>query len=813
MFEVVGSIDPPALPLWAGLIVAVLLYPIGLMIGAPCSTCCCRNDSCEGFDLEEAFNSGDAGTQYCVLYTPGPSLLALQFTSPCFGEGAAGTVEGHGEDVGASPLVSVAVTDGGSGYAKYGNAAPTLTLTNAATTAATCTVTLTAKQDACKIDYWQVASLSVTNGGNGYTSGDPVTVSLADGDVADTNVNATITTTRAKPTLSATAPHGSGATFSVSLTSNADSPETWRVSSVTFSGASYAYVYGDTLSFSGDNVTVASPATVTVKTVRTQPTLSATTSSGGSATLSVVMESAGSTPPTWRVASVTVSNGGTGYPDSGTVSFTFGENTFEDSAASAEYSATDGVITTVSVTDGGSYYHDAGQIDSLSIDSGGAYYLDGVLSGITVIDGGKYYHPDASLTPYVRPPTVTVVQQSPSAGAGAAITAMVESDTGSENFGKVTSLTLDNAGHDYLAWKYVSDFEYLGDGKFAFAAFTQTEGHGMWQMTINKGCWVKDGKGYTAKVVHVGWETPTHVEWAAKTGCCTIHLTQQKCRTEYTGGYASEFCDGDIETTTSRSISTSQGCIDEFNRLSGLVGSRGRWDGRLGRGRYKLLSVDSHEWDECHDCNGNDAGRGKTSYTLGSGRWVATVEPPPTGEVTCLKFCGYRQKCGPYPRTPLYLDSGYGSYGADDPHDGVRRTCVRWICRCYEGTGKKNQYNEETGEHVYPDPADWYTVKSTSAEIGGPPVFGAGLASKLEAATNTTHYYTDYDSIEHDWLFGPFNAWPAEENTVFCVVWAFVFYGFSGQNPPILCETPAVNQPRVVTPRDIYTIHPCARCS
>lgn len=42
MLELVAQVDPMALPVWAVLLLSAAMYPLGFMLGAPCSACCCK---------------------------------------------------------------------------------------------------------------------------------------------------------------------------------------------------------------------------------------------------------------------------------------------------------------------------------------------------------------------------------------------------------------------------------------------------------------------------------------------------------------------------------------------------------------------------------------------------------------------------------------------------------------------------------------------------------------------------------------------------------------------------------------------------
>lgn len=383
-------------------------------------------------------------------------LLDLSFSS-CFGGGAVGSVIAPSGEPGTAdgPISSVSLTNGGSGYAKLGRVAPTVTLANKGQQAATATVALSKLQDSCKVDYWAVSGLTVSDGGCGFVDGQPLTVSLATGDTQESAVSGAIVASRGMPTLSASASPGAGATFSVSLESNEDDPQTWRVSSVSVSGTTSGYTENSKLTFSGPCAVDQSGSTdARIRTGRLEPTLSVSvSSSGGSgAVLTPTVTSNGGTPETWGISSVAINSGGRGYSpwDSVNASGGISDGFFGDFYAVVDTVDEDGAITSVSVYSSGMYYASDGVIQSVEVNDGGQWYRDGVLSGVTVSSGGNYYREDAAASPYVASVFVKVSQQFPSSGSGAVITAKVDGDTSSAAFGKIESLALVSGGSGYL---------------------------------------------------------------------------------------------------------------------------------------------------------------------------------------------------------------------------------------------------------------------------------------------------------------------------------------------------------------------------
>jgi hypothetical protein len=83
-----------------------------------------------------------------------------------------------------------------------------------------------------------------------------------------------------------------------------------------------------------------------------------------------------------------------------------------------------------------------------------AAVLDLNTAGVTIIEPGAYYRESNSLPPYTHTVTVTISQLSPSLGSGAEFTPVVNTDPTNAAFGRVTSITIDNGGDDYIAWQW-----------------------------------------------------------------------------------------------------------------------------------------------------------------------------------------------------------------------------------------------------------------------------------------------------------------------------------------------------------------------
>lgn len=458
MLEFLDSVDPMALPLWAVLAFSAAMFPIGILL--PCGKCCACGGCVTGA-LPDTITVTFSGLP---TQTQGPDLMQLSIQA-CFGSGADARVTAPGGDPNTDkgPISAVEVTKAGSGYAKLGRVEPTVTVAGGSGIGATFTVTLAEDSDYCGLPFWGVDSIAVSDGDD-YAEGDSLTFTITEGDASERAAVATVHTKHSEPTLEASAPSGSGATFSLGYTKNDDPPETWRVSSISVTDGGTGYNGGDNVTFSlGVDDAAASAAFAQIRTQHSEPTLTASVSSetGSGASVSVVLTKNSGDPETWSVTTTSIVDGGLGYAENDPVSVivTDGEESW-DSYFYAYVSSVDedGVITAITIDYGGSYYKDDGIITGVDLFDGGAYFKDdGIPSSVSVEDGGIYYREDASEAPYVADVTVSILYQTlPSSGTGAALSAVVDDDTSSSTFGKITSVVVDDGGDDgYLAWRWL----------------------------------------------------------------------------------------------------------------------------------------------------------------------------------------------------------------------------------------------------------------------------------------------------------------------------------------------------------------------
>lgn len=139
-------------------------------------------------------------------------------------------------------------------------------------------------------------------------------------------------------------------------------------------------------------------------------------------------------PTTGAIASVNVTNGGSGYNGTPLIEFLGGGGT----GATGTATVTNGVVTGITITNAGTGYTSAPSvniIEGLGATASSALVADGTVVGVTITNSGSGY---------VTAPTVTF---SPPGGTGVTATGTANIDAG----GRVTSVTITNAGSQYTA--------------------------------------------------------------------------------------------------------------------------------------------------------------------------------------------------------------------------------------------------------------------------------------------------------------------------------------------------------------------------
>lgn len=358
--------------------------------------CCCDGCDCSS-----------AGAPPAIASDADRGLVWLEFLS-CIGDGAAATVDAPAAAgpcnyaALAGPISSVTLTSGGSGYARYGRVEPTVIASVPGGSGATLSVSLSQQtqflgEGCLEAAYWSVAGVSVTNGGTGYADKTLVAFAAAAGDTVVSHAQAYAYV-------------------------EVDSPQN--------AVASFFDSNGAPSSGAGAIVVPAWAVDTSGYTAIPRP---------GSRNPPFCYE-----PPrtAYAVTGFTITNGGAAYAAGDEIELSFATSIDGVTAFAGRFvvSSVDaaGAITAISVTDGGVY--------------GGS--MTDVLSEVVVEactdDSGVYYREDPDEPPIVADVTVVVHQEAPSTGSGAEITATVETDTSSADFGKVVSLAITSAGTGYL---------------------------------------------------------------------------------------------------------------------------------------------------------------------------------------------------------------------------------------------------------------------------------------------------------------------------------------------------------------------------
>ena len=392
---------------------------------------------------------------WCRIPTKVGDSITIDAT---FGSGAKAEISKQDD----CTISEITVTDGGSGYARLGRIAPTLTISGGSGAGATFTPTLSSSGSPT---VWALAS-ATASGGSGYVDGESLTITAAIGDTTVTKAAATVTA-RSQPSITATAGgSGTGATLSVSVAETGKTPKTWNISAISVTAGGTGYKAGDpvTLGYSSDVVVSGSTsASVVVSDERTEPEFSVDASgAGGTGATFSFSYAYDSLYNDYELTAITVTNGGSGYSTGGTVVLnksadtTATGNTLEWSDAEGqfpgpiilEYTVSGGAIASVSgwgvPLDGLYGWRLAGVIESVNYGQQTEYHNKiGAASAVTVTNGGQYYREDASAPPEVA--TLTIYDKR-GAGAAAEYQGTIDEDTGSPTFGEVLSVTRDWTG-------------------------------------------------------------------------------------------------------------------------------------------------------------------------------------------------------------------------------------------------------------------------------------------------------------------------------------------------------------------------------
>lgn len=445
-------------------------------IGIGGSNCNCETTYTIDPDQQDCIPfSAWTSSSSCACTPPITGLVSLAATS-CWGSGFAGQAVQPSGQVGVDegPITEVEITNPGSGYAVLGRVAPTISVGGGTGSGATFSVTLAEENslnpwalpagcESAYIPQWRIQSVAVTAAGTGYVNGQALTATVSSPGVEVLAASLTVTTLIEEPTLTASVAGGSGASLAITYDEwGAAAEGYWKVASVSVTSGGTGYTDGTAVDFTlgtGDVAYLGVMPTATVTTTRAAPTLGLFGGTGTSAVLSVSVASNGTTPATWGISSVTITDGGAGYLANDILDISLGSGDVETDAATVRVATVDGsgAILTISIDDAGDYWNDTGVIASVTVDFQAFLQKnEGKIDAVVVntvfgATGGIYYEEDASEPAIVADVTVTITQQDPSDGTGAEITATVDDDPASDTFGQIVGLTIDDGGTGYIA--------------------------------------------------------------------------------------------------------------------------------------------------------------------------------------------------------------------------------------------------------------------------------------------------------------------------------------------------------------------------
>jgi hypothetical protein len=475
MLDLLAQTDPLAVGGWLIMLVALGMYPVGILLPG-CSPCCGSTPCSECPDNESLPDTVTVTFGSIPDEMAGPYEYELTVQS-LLGRGALAVVSktGNGGLGEAGAITGITILDPGSNFATLQRKAPTLTISGSGS-GATFTPTFSSSGSP---PVWSIESVAAS-GGSGYTDGEPLTITAAASDTVVTKAVATLEA-RQPPTITATAGGltGSGAALAVTLAASGASPQTWVIQSIAVTSGGTGYQAGDpvTLAYEGDVVVSGSTAaSVTISAARTMPGFSvdATDAGGSGATFSFtyVYDPAFND---WELTAIAVTNGGSGYTAGGAVVLTKTADT-EATGNDAEWSGTialdytvsGGAITSVSgwgIPLGGLYgWRPAGIVDGVTFDKTTTYYRPtSSASGVTVTNGGSYYN-DKTLPPNVQTTTVVLSPLSNDKTDGDPLkwnalpsshkpefAAVVDSDAYSTTFGQISRIDIVHGGQDFTS--------------------------------------------------------------------------------------------------------------------------------------------------------------------------------------------------------------------------------------------------------------------------------------------------------------------------------------------------------------------------
>lgn len=285
---------------------------------------------------------------------------------------------------------------------------PTLALSVAGGTGAALTATLSPTASILGIPAFQVSGITIQSGGTGYKRCAAITATPQD--------------------------KSSGFYFS------------GRVSSVDANGAITGTVIDSPGSYFKDTQKVTSIVVLSGGEFQTKadpfqmPTLTAV--SGNATGLAVEIE-----PAAWGVESLVIDSPGAGYTAQSPCKA--GDRVVFSLSGSGCKKTLSPAVAVVSAVD------EAGGIAAISVTSPGRYVAGGVPTETIVRYPGEYYRENKSLPPYVANVIVRPCGGKGKSSDEASIAATVGQNVNNDSFGKIVSLSLDDGGSDYLAWRWL----------------------------------------------------------------------------------------------------------------------------------------------------------------------------------------------------------------------------------------------------------------------------------------------------------------------------------------------------------------------
>lgn len=232
---------------------------------------------------------------------------------------------------------------------------------------------------------------------------------------------------------------GTGATITATLEEGTDwnGDKVWSVDSLSITNGGTGYGPDDYVSVSPASGSLGWGAWASITIDRAEPAALTATAPGGSGAVLAPVLTKGTDyygQDYWTVASVTVTNGGSGYTDGDPITFS---GSFERYAASATITVDAGEITSVNVTYGGEYFD-----------------TDGIIQTVTILDPGSMYKLQGTGQVDADTPSVGFTS---AIGTGATATAEVDDDLSSSTFGRILAVNVTAAGEDYYlggkGWK------------------------------------------------------------------------------------------------------------------------------------------------------------------------------------------------------------------------------------------------------------------------------------------------------------------------------------------------------------------------